>query len=124
CFARLEERLKRLLPDISVTHRWSGQVIETNDGLPLIGETSEGQFVATGFSGNGMTFGTLSAMMFVDYATGVANPWADLFDPGRTKVKGGAWDYVKENADYPYYMIRDRFASVGDKPLRKIARGT
>ena len=26
-------------PAIDITHRWSGQVIETNDGLPFIGET-------------------------------------------------------------------------------------
>ena len=66
CFARLEQRLKASAAGISVTHRWTGQVIETNDGLPYIGETAERQYVATGFSGNGMTFGTLSAMMFAD----------------------------------------------------------
>jgi glycine/D-amino acid oxidase-like deaminating enzyme/nitrite reductase/ring-hydroxylating ferredoxin subunit len=123
CFARLESRLKQILPDISVTHRWSGQVIETNDGLPYIGETSEGQFVATGFSGNGMTFGTLSAMMFADHVAGVANPWKDLFDPGRAKIRGGTWDYLKENASYPYYLVRDRFAGTGGKRLREVRRG-
>jgi len=123
CFSRLEQRLKMLLPEISLTHRWSGQVIETNDGLPYIGETAERQFAATGFAGHGMTFGTLSAMMFVDYLTGEKNPWADLFDTGRTKVKGGLWDYIKENKDYPYYLIRDRFAGAGGRSLRSIARG-
>lgn len=98
--------------------------METNDGLPYIGETAERQYVATGFSGNGMTFGTLSAMMFTDHVTGQTNPWAELFDPGRTKVKGGLWDYVKENKDYPYYLIRDRFAETGGHSLRTIKRGT
>ena len=124
CYSRLEKRLKALLPDVSVTHRWSGQVIETHDGLPYIGETSARQYIATGFAGNGMTFGTLSAMMFVDYVTGVSNPWKDLFDPGRTKVLAGAWDYLKENSDYAYYMVRDRFAGGGGKTLRNVARGT
>jgi Rieske Fe-S protein len=123
CFKRLEERLKHLLPDIAVTHRWSGQVIETSDGLPYIGETAEGQYVATGFAGNGMTFGTLSAMMFVDQVTGEKNPWAGLFDPGRTKIGGGLWDYLKENKDYPYYLIRDRFAGTGAQSMRSIRRG-
>lgn len=123
CFSRLEERLKRLLPDIAVTHRWSGQVIETNDGLPYIGESAERQYVATGFSGDGMTFGTLSAMMFADHVMGRKNPWAELFDPGRTKIKGGLWDYVRENKDYPYYLIRDRFAGTGGRSLRAIPRG-
>ena len=112
------------VPEVSVTHRWSGQVIETNDGLPYIGETAERQFVATGFAGNGMTFGTLSAMMFADHVTGQANPWAELFDPGRTKIKGGLWDYIKENKDYPYYIVRDRFAGKGGQSLRAVKRGT
>ena len=123
CFNRVERRLKDLLPDVAITHRWSGQVVETNDGLPYIGETSERQYVATGFSGNGMTFGTLSAMMFADHVSGQKNPWAGLFDPGRTKINGGLWDYIKENADYPYYLVRDRFAGVGSHSLRAIKRG-
>ena len=124
CFNRLEQRLKEILPDVSVTHRWSGQVVETNDGLPYIGETSERQYVATGYSGNGMTFGTLSAMMFADHVMKQPNPWAELFDPARTKVKGGLWDYVKENKDYPYYLVRDRFAGTTGESLRAVARGT
>ena len=123
CFSRLEQRIKHLLPEIALTHRWSGQVIETNDGLPYIGETAERQYVATGFAGNGMTFGTLSAMMFADHVTGEKNPWAELFDPGRTKIRGGLWDYIKENKDYPYYLIRDRFAGHGGKSMRAIPRG-
>ena len=35
---------KALIPGIDITHRWSGQVVETNDGLPFIGETSPRQF--------------------------------------------------------------------------------
>ncbi len=123
CFNRLERRFKHLLPDVAVTHRWSGQVIETNDGLPFIGETAERQYAATGFSGNGMTFGTLSAMMFADHIAGTANPWAGLFDPDRTKIKGGLWDYITENKDYPYYLIRDRFAGSAAQSLRSIKRG-
>ena len=123
CFARLEQRAKHVLPQLTITHRWSGQVIETNDGLPYIGETAERQYAATGFSGHGMTFGTLSAMMFADYVAGQPNPWAQLFDTGRTKIKGGLWDYIKENKDYPYYLIRDRFAGKGGRSLRSIPRG-
>ena len=124
CFNRVERRLKHFLPDVAVTHRWSGQVIETSDGLPFIGETAERQYAATGFSGNGMTFGTLSAMMFADHVRGEANPWAGLFEPDRTKIKGGLWDYIKENKDYPYYLIRDRFAGGNAQSLRSIKRGS
>src|ERR1019366_5695915 len=52
CFERLERAATTLVPDIDITDRWSGQAIETTDGLPYIGETAERQFAATGFSGN------------------------------------------------------------------------
>jgi glycine/D-amino acid oxidase-like deaminating enzyme/nitrite reductase/ring-hydroxylating ferredoxin subunit len=123
CYARLERRLKALIPTIELSHRWSGQVIETNDGLPFIGETSERQFVATGYSGNGMTFGTLAAIMACDTVSGRANPWKELFDPGRTKIRGGLWDYLRENKDYPYYLVRDRFAGAEGRTLRSLRRG-
>jgi len=110
CYARLEAALKSLVPGVELTHRWSGQVIETPDGLPYIGWHAEHQFAATGYSGNGMTFGTLAAMMASDAILGRRNPWSDLFDPARKVVRGGTWDYVTENKDYPYYMIRDRVA--------------
>ena len=98
-------------------------MVETNDGLPFIGETSSKQFAATGYAGNGMTFGTLAGMMAHDCAVGRRNPWRELFDPGRTKVRGGTWDYIKENMDYPYYMLRDRFAGTDAKSLRAVPRG-
>jgi len=123
CFEALERTFKALVPECTITHRWSGQVIETPDGLPYIGPTAEHQYAATGFAGNGMTFGTLGAMMMTDAILGRANPWAGLFDPGRTKIRGGAWDYVKENKDYLYYLIRDRFAGAEGKSLRALKRG-
>jgi len=107
CLKRLEETAAGLVPGIDITHRWSGQVIETPDGLPYIGEITPCQFTATGFSGNGLTFGTLSGMMAVDWIEGKANEWRSLFDPGRRVTSGGAWIYLKENADYPLYRVRD-----------------
>ena len=122
CYARLEERLRKLIPSIEIDHRWSGQVVESHDGLPFIGETSDRQFAATAYAGNGMTYGTLAGMMACDAATGRANPWSDLFDTRRKKV-GGLWDYLRENKDYPYYLIRDRFAGAEGKSLRALRRG-
>lgn len=123
CYERLETALRELVPGIELTHRWSGQVIETPDGLPYIGWTADHQFAATGFSGNGMTFGTLGGMMATDAILGRTNPWSDLFDPARKKMRGGGWEYVKENKDYPYYLIRDRFAGAEGRTLRSVRRG-
>jgi nitrite reductase/ring-hydroxylating ferredoxin subunit len=52
------------------------------------------------------------------------NPWSDLFDPGRKKIRNALWDYVKENKDYPYYMIRDRFAGAEGSRFATSPRGS
>jgi len=122
CYRRLEAQLTAIVPDIELTHRWSGQVLETPDGLPYIGPNVEHQYVATGFAGNGLTFGTLAGMMISDAILGVRNPWAELFDPGRKALTRGLWDYLKENVDYPYYLIRDRFAGPDAQSLRAVKR--
>jgi len=122
-YARVEKRLHQLLPKAKIDHRWSGQVIETNDGLPLIGETAPGQFVATGFSGNGMTFGTLGAMMAADVFARRKNPWSQLFDVHRKKWLGGTWNYLVENKDYPFYLVKQWLAKPGARSLRSVKRG-
>jgi glycine/D-amino acid oxidase-like deaminating enzyme/nitrite reductase/ring-hydroxylating ferredoxin subunit len=124
CVEKLEAAFRSLVPGIEIQHHWSGQVIETHDGLPFIGFTRPHQFIATGFSGNGLTFGTLSGVMAADALTARDNPWRALFDATRTKVAHGVWDYIKENADYPYYMVRDRFAGDVGKSLRSVPRGS
>ena len=122
-FRRLERRLRDYLPEIAIDRRWSGQVIETHDGLPFIGENAEKQFAATGFAGNGMTFGTLGAMMALDWVLGRKNPWQDLFDPGRKKLLGGTWSYLTENSDYPYHLVRDASARSEGDSTADLARG-
>jgi glycine/D-amino acid oxidase-like deaminating enzyme/nitrite reductase/ring-hydroxylating ferredoxin subunit len=123
CYAGLERALVRLIPKVSLTHRWSGQVIETPDGLPYIGRMADHQYAATGFSGNGLTFGTLAAMIMADAILNRRNPWTDLFEPGRSVLGRGLWEYIKENADYPYYLVRDRFAGAESRDLRAVRRG-
>lgn len=123
CYERLETRLIALIPQVDVTHRWSGQVIETPDGLPYIGQITDHQYAATGYAGNGLTFGTLAGMMMSDAILGRTNPWSELFDPGRKALTRGAWDYLKENVDYPYYVIRDRSAGTDARSLWAVKRG-
>ncbi len=113
-YSKLETLLKKLIPEAKIDTQWSGQVIETSDGLPFIGEMTQKQFIATGFCGNGITFGTFSALMVRDLLTGVKNPCAELYSPHRKSRS--VWNYVKENLDYPRYMIQDRL-----KPLPKIS---
>jgi glycine/D-amino acid oxidase-like deaminating enzyme/nitrite reductase/ring-hydroxylating ferredoxin subunit len=122
-YARLLARLKKIIPKANIDHRWSGQVICTPDGLPYIGQNAEHQFVATGYCGNGITFGTLAAMMARDWTTERRNPWTNLFAVDRKKLKGAIWNYLRENKDYPYYMIKDRLARPEADSVRKLKPG-
>ena len=122
-YARLLARLQKIIPKANIDHRWSGQVICTPDGLPYIGENAERQFIATGYCGNGITFGTVAAMMARDWIAGRKNPWTDLFAVDRKKIKGAAWNYLRENKDYPYYMIKDRLARPEADSVRGLKPG-
>lgn len=123
CYERLEAMFRRILPAVEIDHRWSGQVVETNDGLPYIGETAAGQFEGTGYSGNGLTFGTLAGRMARDAVLGHSNPWQKLLSPARISIRGGLWDYLVENVDYPRYLLEswwssdDRARSLDDIPV-------
>jgi glycine/D-amino acid oxidase-like deaminating enzyme/nitrite reductase/ring-hydroxylating ferredoxin subunit len=122
-YARLEKRFRRFFSEAEIDHRWSGQVIDTPDGLPYMGEMVEHQFAATGFSGNGMTFATIAADMATDWALGRMNPWSDLFEPGRKKLTSGVWTYLTENKDYPYFMVRDWLSAAEAASLKEVGKG-
>lgn len=122
-FERLEATLRRVLPMAEIQHRWMGQVVETDDGLPFIGENANREFIATGFCGNGFTLGTLSAMMARDRFLDRKNPWFDLFRVDRKQFHGGVWRYLKENADYPYYLVKDRLGRAEADSLEEVRAG-
>jgi glycine/D-amino acid oxidase-like deaminating enzyme/nitrite reductase/ring-hydroxylating ferredoxin subunit len=121
-YQRLEKALLEKIPDAKIDHHWSGQVIETPDGLPYIGETAKNQFVATGFAGNGMTFGTLGAMMAVDSFLQKPNPWAKIFHVRRKHLLVGAGKYLKENKDYPALILQKWMGAGTDESIGKIKR--
>ena len=100
-YEHLKKILKNTFPTARLKHRWSGQVLENPDGLPYVGEVGERQFLATGFSGNGMTLGTFSAMLIRDLITRKSNPWIELFAPSRKSISG-TWDYLLENKGFSY----------------------
>jgi glycine/D-amino acid oxidase-like deaminating enzyme/nitrite reductase/ring-hydroxylating ferredoxin subunit len=106
-----------------VTREWSAQVIEPVDGLPFIGRNamSERVFVATGFSGNGMTLGTVAALILSDACQGKTTPYAELYTATRVKPLAGLKTFLDENIDFPLHLISDRLrppdvATLGEIP--------
>ncbi len=90
-YARLEEWARRHFPAMSpVSYRWSGQVMETVDGLAFIGRNpgdADNIYIATGDCGMGMTHGTIAGLLLTDLIMGRACAWASLYDPSRQPVK-------------------------------------
>jgi glycine/D-amino acid oxidase-like deaminating enzyme/nitrite reductase/ring-hydroxylating ferredoxin subunit len=99
-WARLEGWARERCPEMGpVRHRWSGQVVETLDGLAHIGRDPEGResvWLATGDSGMGMTHGTIAGLLLADLIQGRSNPWQDLFAPDRLPLSA-AGTYLSEN---------------------------
>lgn len=95
-----------------IAFNWSSQYYVPADGLPYIGQfpgEAKGVYVATGFNGNGMTFGTLSAKIISDSILGNENPYIDLYKPSRIKPIAGFSEMIKENADVVWHFVADRF---------------
>jgi glycine/D-amino acid oxidase-like deaminating enzyme/nitrite reductase/ring-hydroxylating ferredoxin subunit len=108
-------------------YRWSGQIIEPVDGLPYIGlnTASRHVYVATGYAGNGLTFGTLAGMIVSDLILGRPNPYAQLYDATRIKPIASAYDYVAENAPFPAHLVKDRLTSLNaeNRPIESLRPG-
>lgn len=70
-------------------HRWSGQVMESVDGIGYIGPSpgGDGTFIVTGDSGNGLTHGTIAGLLFDDLVNGRENPWFSLYHPARVSLR-------------------------------------
>jgi glycine/D-amino acid oxidase-like deaminating enzyme len=83
-YQRLESYARQHFDVESIEHRWSSTDVATDDGLPIIGATSQkGIYVATGFGFWGMNNGTIAAMVNTDLITGKQNQFVQLFDPLR-----------------------------------------
>lgn len=98
-FEALEKYLKFILKDIKYTvkKRWTGPIVEPSDGIALIGRLSQNYFVATGYSGNGMTYSSIAARLFTDIITKKKNPYIALYDPKRLP---NAKQLIKKGLDY------------------------
>jgi glycine/D-amino acid oxidase-like deaminating enzyme len=87
-FTALEEYAEKILgeSDYNIVTHWSGPILETWDGIPFIGSYSKkhpNYLVATGFSGNGMTYSMVSAHILTDTILKKENKYANVFHPRR-----------------------------------------
>jgi Rieske Fe-S protein len=96
-YHELEQWTRARFPVDETAYRWSGQVYEPSDWLAFIGRQEEGGnvYVCTGDSGQGLTHGTICAMLVGDLVQGVPNPLEKLYSPSRRTPKA-AKDYARD----------------------------
>lgn len=110
CYRELEAYIRKCWSVESIEYRWSAQFYEPPDGLPLIGESlsSDRVFVATGYSGTGMMFGTLGGLLLTDRILGRANSWADLYQTKRLKPLAAGPQLAKLTLGTVKHFVQDR----------------
>jgi glycine/D-amino acid oxidase-like deaminating enzyme/nitrite reductase/ring-hydroxylating ferredoxin subunit len=98
-YARLAQWARTRFPMMTgITYRWSGQVMASIDGLAFIGRNpldDENVYIATGDSGNGMTYGTIAGLLLTDLIQGRDNAWESLYLPSR-KTLGAVERFATE----------------------------
>ncbi|MEK6554666.1 MAG: FAD-dependent oxidoreductase [Bdellovibrionota bacterium] len=107
-----------------VLYRWSGQVMETTDGIGFMGRNPGGTnvYIISGDSGNGLTNGTIGAMIITDLIAGRQNAWADLYSPARINLHA-VGEFIKENANvalqYKDWFTGESFAALEELSLNE-----
>ncbi len=84
-----------------ITDRWSGQVFEPVDTIGYIGKnpgTERNTFIATGYSGSGMTSAIIASHIIPNLIEKRFHPLEDIYDPKRPPLRNMT-EFVKENAN-------------------------
>lgn len=115
-YRRLEEFARTRFAVSAIERRWSAELFEPADGLPYMGKLpgSEHVWVSTGYSGTGLTYGTVGGLLLPDLILGHENGWSELYRPSRVKPIASARKFVSENASVAYRWLADRLAPAPD----------
>jgi len=106
-----------------VAFRWSAQNYRGADGLPYIGRDSTGAFVATGFSTDGLTWGTVAARMLVDQLAGRQHPAEDFLKASRFSPVKGAKAMIEENVTTVRSLVKDYLTHRQEEELSSLKPG-
>jgi glycine/D-amino acid oxidase-like deaminating enzyme/nitrite reductase/ring-hydroxylating ferredoxin subunit len=121
--AGLESYLKSRVDVSETKFVWGGQQYRPADGLPYIGKHSDKIYFMTGFATDGLTYGTLAAMIITDQIMGKENPWEKTFKADRFTPLKSAKEFITENADNVVEYLKDTPWNVDVKSLDEIKPG-
>src|SRR5262245_29171265 len=115
-FAELEQYARDHFSVQSIEHEWSAQYLDPADGLPHVGKVPAmaNVYIATGFAGTGLTWGTVAGTLLARMIQGQRHPLESILAPGRLTVLSSARDMIAENLDVMRRFVVDRFTA-GEK---------
>jgi Rieske Fe-S protein len=112
-FQELEDYAAQRFSVRAIEHSWSAQHYVPADGLPHVGRVpgAENVFLATGFAGTGLTWGTVAGSLIARMILGQRHPLEEILNPGRLTLMASTSDIVAENLDAIRRFAVDRFAA-------------
>ncbi len=122
----LEEFAREQYGLTETAFRWGGQHYKPADLLPYIGPESRGSrvFVATGFSTDGLVYGTLAGMLIADAIAEKENEWADLYNAHRFTPLKSAGNIVGQGLNVAkQYLKKWTGETVNEKDFDHIPNG-
>lgn len=123
------EELKKYVDDNfrykKIAAQWSSQFYQSADGLPYIGKMpgEDNIYVSTGFTGNGMTFGTMTSLVIPDLIEGKETDLAQLLSPARIKPVASAGSVLDEVFNASVHFVKDKFSADKIDELKEIQNG-
>jgi glycine/D-amino acid oxidase-like deaminating enzyme/nitrite reductase/ring-hydroxylating ferredoxin subunit len=99
----------------NLRYQWGAQHYRSSDGLPTVGKPDKDAevYIATGFSTDGLVYGTMAAQIITDRIAGKDNPYAETYSPHRHHPLQSAGQFIKENINVLAQYLKD-FPGVAD----------
>lgn len=124
-FEKLERWTNEHFPSFSGPHyQWSGQIIEPMDSLAFIGPSPYHKdiYIATGYSGNGLTYASIAAMLISDLIQKKENPWLEVYNPTRKSFLALP-HFIEENVNMAKHMIGDWIGKGTTTSVKTLEKG-
>ncbi|KEO75361.1 FAD-dependent oxidoreductase [Anditalea andensis] len=120
---KLEEYIHFKFGIDKIHYAWSDMFFEPASHLPYIGKNPLGvnSYIATGFSGDGLTFGTISAMVISSLISDGHHHLQHIFNPARVEFNAIPF-ILKENFNALEHLVGDRI-SLDNEQLHELTSG-
>lgn len=124
-FKHVEEYMRAHFDVDGIEHSWAAQNYKPADTIPFIGTSplQNNVYIATGFSADGLTYGTLASMIISDAILGKENQWAKTYDPKRFTPVASAPKFIKENVDVAVHLVKDWLFKGDEEALQELSPG-